>query len=79
MNKPKLRVRPRITLSRRITDLAAEHGGLRAAARAVKLSVPYLSRLKNGHQTNPTPEALKKLGLVRHVTYSIREPHERIR
>lgn len=67
------------TIADRITELMQQHGGLRAAARAVKLQPSYLSRLRNGHQTNPSPEALRKLGLVRHVTYTRRRRYERVR
>ena len=68
-----------ITIPERINELMAEHGGLNRAAKAVKLYPSYLSRLRNGHQTNPSPEALKKLGLVRRITYVRRKPYERVR
>lgn len=51
---------------RRICD---EHGGLRAAARAIGLSAPYLLRLRDGEHPNPSDVTLKKLGIRREVTY----------
>ena len=68
-----------ITIADRIAELMAEHGGLRAAAKAIKLQPSYLSRLRNGHQTNPQPEALRKLGLSRRVIYTRKKPYERVR
>jgi transcriptional regulator with XRE-family HTH domain len=46
-----------------------EHGGLRAAARALGMSAPYLMRLRDGEKTNPTPETLRKLGARKEVKY----------
>lgn len=49
--------------------LIKRHGGLRKASKAVGIKAPYLSRLRNGIQTNPGDEILAKLGISRHVTY----------
>lgn len=68
-----------ITIRQRIDELVIQHHGLRCAARAVGLQPSYLSRLRHGHQSNPSPEALKKLGLSRRITYVRRKSHERIR
>lgn len=68
---------PPITLRARIDELMAEHGSLRNAARALKLQPSYLSRLRNGHQTNPSPAALQKLGLTRRIIYRRTLPNER--
>lgn len=56
-------------LVRRISQLEYQHGSLREAARAVGLSVSYLTRLANGQRPNPSDEALRKLGLQRVVSY----------
>ena len=39
------------------------HGGLRAAARALKIDVGYLLCLKTGKKTNPSDAVLRKLKL----------------
>jgi len=46
-----------------------QHGGLRAAARAMKISASYLARLRDGIKHAPSDRVLTKLGLVREVTY----------
>lgn len=56
-------------LQLRVSELVGQHGSYRAAGKALKLSPPYLCRLFLGQATNPTDEVLKKLGLVRIVTY----------
>ena len=70
-----------ITIPGRINELAKEHGGIRAAGRAIKLSAGYLSRLRNGKAEAPGDEALRKLGLIRHttITYTRRKRYERQR
>jgi hypothetical protein len=68
-----------ITVRDRIDELMKQHGGLRKAARALQLHASYLSRLRNGHQKNPSPEALRRMGLVKHITYVRRKPYERVR
>ena len=72
-------MRAETTITARIDELMAEHGGLRKAAKAIQLQPSYLSRLRNGHQTNPQPEALRKLGLSRRVIYTRKKPYERVR
>ena len=57
------------TIRRRVAELVKKHGGLRAAARAIMLTPQYLYRLGTGEKENPSGEVLRKLGLVRHVTY----------
>jgi hypothetical protein len=56
-------------IQRAAHKLIKQHGGLRKAALAVGIKAPYLSRLKNGIQTNPGDEILSKLGISRHVSY----------
>jgi len=60
-------------IQRAAHKLIREHGGLRKAASATGIKAPYLSRLKNGIQTNPGDEILAKLGITRHVTYRVAE------
>ncbi len=55
-------------LQARIDELAAKHGGLRAAARVLSVDAAYLSRLRNGTKNNPSPVLLRKLKLRRVVT-----------
>lgn len=56
-----------------IQALERKHGTLRAAARAVKLDVAYMHRLKTGEKENPGDQILRKLGLVKSVTYESRK------
>ena len=65
-------------ISQRIEELSAQHGSLRAAARALQLDVSYLSRLKDGAKTNPSTKVLKKLGLRRivEIRYVRAESHK---
>lgn len=58
-----------MTLSERVTELCIQHGGLRAAARAIQVEVGYLSRLGSGEKVNPLKDTLRKMGLRRVVTY----------
>lgn len=60
---------PRGPLEPIVRQLCDEHGGLRAAARALKISAPYLSRIVNGKKVHPSDEVLKKLGIRKEVTY----------
>ena len=64
-------------LRARIQELATQHGSLRAAARILDLDHAYLSRLQDGHKTEPSDAVLRKLGLKRVVTYTDRNPHPR--
>lgn len=64
-----------MTLQQRVKQLIAQHGTLRAAARAVSVEVSYLSRLEHGEKTNPSDDVLARLGLVRVVTYR-KAPHD---
>lgn len=56
-------------IQRAAAKLIKQHGGLRKAAQASGIKAPYLSRLKNGIQSNPGDEILGKLGITRHVSY----------
>jgi hypothetical protein len=69
-----------VNLGRHIASLIEKHGGLRPAARAVRVNYAYLSRLGSGEKINPTPTVLRKLGLRKVVTYElIRPPVERMK
>ena len=56
-------------LQRRVELLIREHGGVRAAARAVDIDPSYLLRLKRGATAGATDKTLKKLGLQRIERY----------
>ena len=53
----------------RIQQLQREHGGLRAAARAIGMSPSYMIRLRDGVKQEPSACLLRKLGLEKKVTY----------
>lgn len=52
-----------------------KHGGVRAAARALKISAPYMGRLADGGARMPNNTIMKKLGVVRTIAvqYSWRQ------
>lgn len=56
-------------IASRIRELDAQHGGLRAAARAIDCDAAYLKRLQDGEKTNPSDTMLRKLGLKKIVVY----------
>ena len=60
---------PKSDLQKRIDDLVKEHGGVRAAARAVDIDPSYLLRLRRGDTAGATDRTLKKLGLTAEVRY----------
>lgn len=60
-----------MTLADRIHQLAAQHGSLRAAARALDCDVGYLSRLRSGVKTAPAAALLDRMGLRAVVTYEL--------
>ena len=57
-------------ISTRIEQLQKQHGGLRAAARAVGMSASYMIRLRDGEKIEPSMRLLQKLGLKKKVTYA---------
>ena len=61
-----------ITLSQRVADLEQYYGGLRKAARALKIDAAYLYRLKTGEKKNPSTGIVYKLGLKRAAIYKLR-------
>lgn len=57
------------TISDAVQALIDRHGGLRPAARAVGINYAYLWRLWNGVKSNPSDAVLRKLGLVKEISY----------
>ena len=58
-----------ITIRARVAELVKQHGGLRIAARALKIDHGYLSRLANGLKDDPGANIEYRLGLRRVITY----------
>lgn len=52
-------------LRERVKELEAQHGGLNAAARVLKMDAGYLSRLASGEKDAPSDKLLRKMGLRR--------------
>ena len=52
-----------VDIKSRVSELIAEHGTLRAAARSLNIDVGYLSRLEHGDKVHPSSETLAKIGL----------------
>lgn len=46
-----------------------QYGSLRAAAKVLRVSAPYLCRFRHGHKRNPNDKLLRRLGVVREVSY----------
>jgi hypothetical protein len=63
-------------LQARIKELEAQHGGLNAAARVLKVDPGYLSRLASGEKDAPSNKLLRKLGLRRVVWFERLAPVE---
>ncbi len=55
-------------IRRKIKEVVKAHGGLRPAARHLKIKPSYLDSLLHGTRNNPGDWYLRKLGL-RRVTY----------
>jgi hypothetical protein len=66
-----------ITLEQRIAQLVREHGGLRAAGRAIGIDPGYLHHLMTGVKAGPGDETIEKLGLAKKVTYTLKNPIDR--
>jgi hypothetical protein len=58
-----------MTLADRLDELIEQHGGLRAAGRALEIDPAYLHRLYVGEKDAPSANVLRKLGLRRVVSY----------
>lgn len=52
-----------------------QHGSLRAAAKVLGVSAPYLCRFRHGQKRNPSDRLLRRLGLVRKIVYEHRRAH----
>ena len=63
-----------MTLPERMEMLVKQHGGLNAAARAVRIDHAYFHRLLSGEKKEPSAAVLRKLGLRRVVTYALTLP-----
>lgn len=64
------RVRDEATVPLQIERISEAFGSLRRMADALDIDVGYLSRLKSGEKDDPSDEVLRKLGLIRIVTYA---------
>lgn len=53
-----------ISVPQRIGELVLRHGGVRAAARAIRVDAGYLQRLYTGEKRNPSDATLRKLGML---------------
>lgn len=60
-----------LTPQSRVEELIEQHGGLRAAARAVKIDPGYFCDIRKGRK-NPSPAMLRRMGLRVVVTYERR-------
>ena len=60
----------KITIPDRVRTLITQHGGLRKAARAVKIDRAYLSRLGTGEKINPSTAMLTRLSLRKVTVFS---------
>ena len=58
-----------MTIDRQCRLLIRRHGGVRAAARALRMDAGYLSRLANRQKVHPSKATLRKLGLREIITY----------
>lgn len=63
-------------LQHRIKELEAQHEGLNAAARVLKVDPGYLSRLASGEKNTPSDKLLRKMGLRRVVWFERLAPDE---
>ena len=60
-----------VTFGGRIAQLVEQHGSLRAVSRVTGVNAPYLCRLKNGEKLNPSDDTLRRLGMRRHIYYTL--------
>lgn len=61
--------KPVTFLMAHVEDLVEKYGSTREAAQALGVNHTYLCRLESGFKNNPSDEILRRLGLVRVVTY----------
>jgi hypothetical protein len=62
-------MRKAVTISHRCHELVLKHGGVRKAALALDIDPGYFCRLMDNSKKAPSDLILRKLGLVRVVTY----------
>ena len=55
----------------RIALHVVKHGSLRAAARVLKVSAPYLCRLAKGEKKEGSDALLRKIGIRREIRFSV--------
>lgn len=60
---------PFFAVAWQVAEQIRRHGGVRAAARVLKIDPAYLTRLRDGKKRDPGPRLLKKLGLRAEVRY----------
>lgn len=53
-----------------VGSLLKHYGSYRGVEAAIGVNYAYLWRLHKGEKTDPSDEVLKKLGLVKRITYS---------
>jgi hypothetical protein len=56
-------------IQKRAIELVKQHGGIRPAARVLRVDHGYMSRLVSGEKDNPSDLVLHRMGLERIVTY----------
>ena len=61
-----------LTVQERVDALIIQYGGVRPAARVLKIDAGYLSRLANGRKKHPGKLLLRRLGLRRIVAYELK-------
>lgn len=52
-----------VQLHTRVNELVKKHGSLIKASKAIKVSTPYLSRIRDGQHPTPSQSTLNKMGL----------------
>lgn len=56
-------------LRERCNELVEQHGGIRAAARVLRIDHSYFCKLADSTKVNPSDAVLRRMGLRRVVTY----------
>ena len=59
----------RLRVQNQMRAMVKQVGGVRATAKIIGVDAGYISRLCNGGKFNPSDAILKRLGLVRVVSY----------
>ncbi len=58
-----------MSVSERVSEVIAQYGGVRPAARALDIDAAYLTRLRDGYKNHPSAAILKKLKMKKCVSY----------